>query len=364
MDTLARPYSGGLKCFVREDDTFEMEEPGVEDPPVSSRAATSRVLGPDRVLLGERVRVRAREVAESVVRDLWGDDPPAGVLGAMIVERVLRDAAWASTQLGSWLSTGEIPSVSGPDDVASHGRETAAGYVSMADMTNGYLAWRDAQLRVVADEHARLGLDPGAAAAARAAIRRSCDVVLVNMVTDYDAAKQDLRRRLEVEHAKLRYLALHDPLTGLANRTLLLDRLEHALQRAGRRPETIAVLYLDLNGFKEINDSHGHHVGDQVLVEVGLRLLSLVRASDTVARLGGDEYVILCEQIDGGQAELTRLAERVRAAVARPLPACPGQRVSVSVGTVLAAPGFDTDAMLRAADAAMYDVKHAAEALA
>ncbi|HEY5335294.1 MAG TPA: GGDEF domain-containing protein [Mycobacteriales bacterium] len=311
--------------------------------------------------MGKSLQARAHEVAEAVVRGLWGAAPPRGALGALIVERLLRDSAWSTAQLGRWLATGASPAASERVGIAAHGRDSADGYVSMADMTKSYLIWRDATLRIVEEETSRLELHPEVRDMARSAIRYACDAALVGLVKEYDAAKQDLQRRLDAEHAQLQHLALHDPLTGLANRTLLLDRLEHALGRTERRPETIAVLYLDLDGFKEVNDNHGHHVGDQVLIEVGQRLLALVRSTDTVARLGGDEFVILCEQIAGGQAELDALADRVRAAVAGLQPGGRGGTVSVSVGTVLAAPGFDTEAMLRAADAAMYAAKHASD---
>ena len=240
---------------------------------------------------------------------------------------------------------------------------SAGATAAMADITKSYLFWRDATLRVVREEADRQSVAPETLAIAELVVRRSCDAGLIGMVRQYDIGRQDLQRQLVSEHEKLRHLALHDPLTGLANRMLLLGRLEHALEQADRYPEPVAVLYLDLDGFKEINDSQGHDVGDQVLIEVARRLLGLVRSSDTVARLGGDEFVILCERMPGGQPELTALADRVRAVVADPMPPCPGSRVSVTVGAVLSEPGSDRDATLRAADKAMYAAKHARDAL-
>lgn len=111
--------------------------------------------------------------------------------------------------------------------------------------------------------------------------------------------------------------ALHDPLTGLPNRRLLLDRIGQAFRRAERTSGLVAVLFLDLGGFKKVNDLYGHEAGDQALVEIGQRLQAAVRASDTVARLGGDEFVILCEGIDRSDADA--LAHRVRANVSKPI---------------------------------------------
>jgi diguanylate cyclase (GGDEF)-like protein len=152
------------------------------------------------------------------------------------------------------------------------------------------------------------------------------------------------RRRHEAE---LAHQALHDPLTGLPNRALFADRLRLALSRLGRTQTRLAVLFLDLDGFKAINDSLGHGAGDQFLVEVAQRLRGVLRGGDTAARLGGDEFVILCEDVAG--------ASEARMIAARVVDELPG---SVSVGIALATDGTeDPTALVRAADAAMYAVK-------
>ncbi|HEY2436030.1 MAG TPA: EAL domain-containing protein, partial [Solirubrobacteraceae bacterium] len=157
---------------------------------------------------------------------------------------------------------------------------------------------------------------------------------------------------------QLRHQAFHDPLTGLANRALLTDRAEQALARSVRSGAMVAVLIVDLDGFKAVNDSLGHQVGDVVLCEVARRLESLVRSEDTVARLGGDEFVILIDDVSGLE-ETSRLAERV-CDVLRPRFSLPGwdYAVTASVGVAVgSASEADVHDLLRDADTAMYVAK-------
>ena len=152
--------------------------------------------------------------------------------------------------------------------------------------------------------------------------------------------------------------ATHDALTGLPNRILLRDRLAQALSRLGRTSECVAVLVLDLDGFKAVNDGFGHEVGDRLLVDVAQRLGGVLRAGDTAARFGGDEFVLLCDDV-GGEDEAINVAERVVAALEEPFTAGDDeQTVRASIGIALAgAPGVLPDAILRDADNAMYRAK-------
>jgi diguanylate cyclase (GGDEF)-like protein len=162
-------------------------------------------------------------------------------------------------------------------------------------------------------------------------------------------------KRLESE---LTVLALHDPLTGLANRILLSDRLEVAFDRGIRENTGVGVLLLDLDDFKHVNDTFGHGVGDGVLVSVASRLRSVVRPGDTVARLGGDEFVVVCP-LAGSETELAGVGGRLAEVLAPPV-AVAGQdiQVSASIGLAVAGPGkSDPAALLRAADEAMYRAK-------
>jgi len=154
--------------------------------------------------------------------------------------------------------------------------------------------------------------------------------------------------------------ALHDALTGLPNRVLLHQRLEHASQRARRSHAMLAVLFVDLDRFKAVNDMYGHHAGDDLLIAVADRLQRAVRSGDTVARMSGDEFVVLCEDLDEGP-RIELLATRVVATMAEPFDLSGAQvNVTASVGIAFAGYGEHLpDQLLNDADEAMYQAKRA-----
>jgi diguanylate cyclase (GGDEF)-like protein/PAS domain S-box-containing protein len=163
---------------------------------------------------------------------------------------------------------------------------------------------------------------------------------------------------LKVKEAFLSHRALHDPLTGLPNRVLLLDRLESALARLRRYPSFLAVLYLDLDRFKTVNDNLGHEAGDRLLFEVGRRLQDTLRPSDSVARLGGDEFAAVLPDLHDA-TEAIQVAERLLGVVAEPVDLGEGQLViTVSIGIAGGGDGTTSAAeLLRRADFAMYTAK-------
>ncbi|MDX6729432.1 MAG: hypothetical protein QOK49_4237 [Baekduia sp.] len=163
---------------------------------------------------------------------------------------------------------------------------------------------------------------------------------------DRFAGDEEIRRR-----------GLHDPLTELPNRTLILDRLGQAVQRSDRRPGHVALVFLDLDHFKVVNDSLGHRAGDAVLREVADRLRAAVRPGDTVGRFGGDEFVVLCEEV-ADEAMALAIAERLLEAFATPLVAGGDQHVlGASIGIAVLDGDEDPETLLRDADAAMYRAK-------
>jgi diguanylate cyclase (GGDEF)-like protein/PAS domain S-box-containing protein len=162
---------------------------------------------------------------------------------------------------------------------------------------------------------------------------------------------------LKASEERVRHMALHDPLTGLPNRQLFADRLEQALRRARRTNTGVGLLYVDLDHFKELNDTHGHAHGDRVLMETALRLNACVRQSDTVARLGGDEFVIVLSDVVGPQ-DARAVAEKVLEALYQPEVAGGTMFLGASVGLACYPEhGQDQDMLLGRADAAMYEAK-------
>jgi diguanylate cyclase (GGDEF)-like protein len=159
---------------------------------------------------------------------------------------------------------------------------------------------------------------------------------------------------------RFQHSALHDPLTGLANRLLLQERLEHASERRKRSHTNAAILFADLDRFKHVNDTHGHQVGDQLLIAVAHRLASLVRSGDTLARFSGDEFVFLCEDLHS-LADAEVLARRIDEAFSEPFVLTGSQltmTVSASVGIAFAGPGEEfTNELVVQADMAMYQAK-------
>jgi diguanylate cyclase (GGDEF)-like protein len=157
---------------------------------------------------------------------------------------------------------------------------------------------------------------------------------------------------------EIRHRVLHDPLTGLPNRTLALDRLASALARRQRDGGMVAVLLLDLDQFKLVNDSLGHEAGDELLTRLAPRLRDALRPADTVARLGGDEFLVICEELDGPRAAI-QVAERLAAAVSQPLVLGEEEHfASASIGIALAdTADADAQMLIRDADAAMYRAK-------
>ncbi len=192
------------------------------------------------------------------------------------------------------------------------------------------------------------------------AVHEGAQDYLVKGTVDGPRLSRSLRHAIERKALEARFAeqALHDPLTGLANRTLLVDRLRLELARSGRTGAGVAVFYLDVDGFKAINDRWGHAAGDEVLVRLARRLARAVRPGDTVGRIGGDEFVVVCGGIDA-EADLEQMQARIGEALGRPLLLGGGtELVTSSVGVALGhGSAEEPDTIIRRADEAMYQAK-------
>lgn len=182
--------------------------------------------------------------------------------------------------------------------------------------------------------------------------------IVFEAISAYQRTAIEWLHRSHAQRIEIERLATHDQLTGLPSLTLASDRLQMALNAAPRAGKKVAVLFVDLDGFKAVNDAYGHQVGDEVLKEIAKRLLKSIRAEDTAARIGGDEFIlVLTGLVDGQLASV--VASRAIAAIARPID-CGGHSIAVGVSIGIALfPDHAQDAasLRRIADAAMYTVK-------
>ena len=193
-----------------------------------------------------------------------------------------------------------------------------------------------------------------------AAVRAGAQDYLICADLSPALLRRSLRHAIERkrQEAQLAHRALHDPLTGLPNRALFLDRLGVALDRSRRNEASVTVLFLDVDNFKEVNDSLGHAAGDRLLSGLADRLQSMLRPMDTVARFGGDEFTFLFEDL-AGEREVVLIAERIRRSLSDPVHLEEGDiSVSVSIGiTFVTDPTTAPEDVIREADAAMYRAK-------
>ncbi len=227
------------------------------------------------------------------------------------------------------------------------------------EVTKRCLRWCDAAADVVRECATTLQLESHVLAEALAMLQRSLNVTLVRMCESFESERTRTEEELARRQHELAFLATHDALTGLPNRTLILDRVEQLMLHARRKQTPLAALFIDLDNFKAINDSFGHAAGDELLRAVAQRLTAVVRESDAVGRLGGDEFVVIAGElslVSGPQL----IAERLLEALAQPFKLDAAEsaplRVSASIGIASGDRPCAED-LLRDADIAMYQAK-------
>ncbi|HYI35317.1 MAG TPA: diguanylate cyclase [Thermoleophilaceae bacterium] len=277
--------------------------------------------------------------------------------GPHVYEAIAETDRLAARVLGRWLATGQ--EITAEEGQALSALGDLVGEVCLPGLVKAYLAFRDVASDLIARESDRMATPEHVRDKALTMMDICTDGSLVTMCRRFDDERMRLASELVAEQAKLKHLALHDPLTGLANRALFKQSLEEALAQPAADGR-VFVLFADLDDFKSVNDTLGHDAGDRLLIEVAGRLKGDVRSTDTVARLGGDEFVILRAGARDAEQESRRLLERVEASLRRPFN-LDGQvvRSAASVGSAIADGTKEAEALLVDADAAMYRVKSA-----
>jgi diguanylate cyclase (GGDEF)-like protein len=313
---------------------------------------------PELSRLGQELSARTEDVVARMMRR----SAESSKTLAKVVEDSFEDVGTVSTvAVARWMA-GE-----GEDVARQVGRESWRIFAQLAsqreaalnEVTKRCLRWRDATLEVLDESAADLGLADETLATARRMVQRSLDVTLVRMCQSFEDERQRAHEELTSREKELVFLATHDALTGLPNRTLILDRIEQTLTRARHKQEPVAALFLDLDNFKAINDSLGHGTGDELLCAVARRLAGVVRETDALGRLGGDEFVVVAEGLSlAAGPEL--IAERLLEAFNEPFSLGEDGETRVHAkASVGIATGVRSAAeeLLRDADIAMYRAK-------
>jgi diguanylate cyclase (GGDEF)-like protein len=330
-----------------------VEDPSLQiaEAPTANAPAPIDGLDSDLRRLGEALNTRTDDVVAGM---LSRTHESGHVLDAIVEESFERVGTVSTVAVARWMA-GEGADVArevGQESWQIFGQLAAQRAAPLNEVTKRCLRWCDAAEDVVKKIGAQLDLGPEVLAQAVSMLQRSLKVTLVRMCESFESERQGADEQLA-------FLATHDPLTGLPNRTLILDRIEQMLARSRRDHTPVAALFIDLDNFKSINDTLGHGAGDELLKAVAARLDAVVRATDTLGRLGGDEFVVIAEDLSLA-AGPDLVAERLLAALKEPF-RLDGAKdtpftVTASVGIAVGDRTSPTD-LLRDADIAMYRAK-------
>jgi diguanylate cyclase (GGDEF)-like protein len=318
----------------------------------------SVALSPDLVALGHALNAHTEQVVALMVLRTEESGCP---LDTIVEERFARVGTVSTVAVARWMA-GE-----GAEVAREVGKESWQIFAQLAsqraaplnEVTKRCLRWRDAASSVLRDCAAEIHSPPAVLTTALAMLQRSFDVTLVRMCESFESERQRGNEQLARRQHELAFLATHDALTGLPNRTLILDRVEQMMIRAAHEHTPVAALFIDLDNFKAINDSLGHAIGDELLRAVAARLTAVVREADAVGRLGGDEFVVIAGEISlAAGPEL--IAERLLAALDQPFKLAGAAQTPLKVtASIGIARGIRPSAgdLLRDADIAMYQSK-------
>jgi diguanylate cyclase (GGDEF)-like protein len=309
-------------------------------------------------LLGETLNERTDEVVGGIRRR----NAESGLeLEPIVEESFVKVGTVSTVAVARWMAGegAEVAREVGQESWHIFGQLAAQRAAPLNEVTKRCLRWRDAAADMIGEVVKERAMPATVLERAMSMLQRSLDVTLVRMCQSFEAERRRAHEELTRRQDELAFMATHDALTGLPNRTLILDRVEQMLVRARRNQTPVAALFIDLDNFKGINDTLGHGVGDQLLRAVAARLEGVVRDIDALGRLGGDEFVVVAEGMSlAAGPEL--IAERLLAALKQPfkLKGAEGKRLVVTASVGVAMGDRSTaEELLRDADIAMYRAK-------
>jgi diguanylate cyclase (GGDEF)-like protein len=309
-------------------------------------------------LLGELLKRRVEGVLELTVERTSGREHQLDAVVQDSFERISRSSTIA---VARWMA-GEglqVAREAGQETWEIFGELAAHRAASLNEVTRRCLCWRDSMAEILKQGAAELSVSEDTLAEALNILQLSLEFSLVRMCECFESERQRTDEELKRREDELAFLATHDPLTGLPNRTLILDRVEQMLARSRRNQSPVAALFIDIDNFKGINDTLGHSVGDELLRAVSARLEGVVRDVDALGRLGGDEFVVISEDLSlAAGPEL--IAERLLSAFQHPFNLGSDEQIRVSITAsvgIASAEGISAEEILRDADIAMYRAK-------
>jgi diguanylate cyclase (GGDEF)-like protein len=312
--------------------------------------------------LGEELKARTEDVLELTVERTKGPEHDVDAVVQDSFERIGRSSTIA---VARWIAGEgmEVAIEAGRETWEIFGELAVHRAASLDEVTWRSFWWRNVMAEVLEECATQLDVSPEALSEAMNILQLSLEFSLLRMCECFETERQRTDEELMRREEELSFLATHDALTGLPNRTLILDRVEQILARSRRTKRPAAALFLDLDNFKDINDTLGHGAGDELLKAVAARLDGVIRDVDALGRLGGDEFVVISEELSlAAGPEL--VAERLLEALKQPFKLGEGKEtrviVTASIGiAITSALGQQTSAeeLLRNADIAMYRAK-------
>jgi len=314
--------------------------------------------GEDLCRLGEVLETRAADVLEMTVARTKGSGHE---LDALVQDSFERISTNSTIAVARWMGgeSLEVVREAGQETWQIFGELAAHRAASLNEVTRRCLCWRDAMAEVLRESATQLDVSSEALSQALNILQLALEFSLVRMCECFETERRRTDEELKRREEELAFLATHDALTGLPNRTLILDRVEQMLARSVRSQTPVAALFVDLDNFKSINDTLGHGVGDELLRAVAGRLDGVVRGTDALGRLGGDEFVVISEELSPA-AGPGLIAERLLGALKHPFKLGTDKKthltVTASIG-IAVGDHASAEELLRNSDIAMYRAK-------